>query len=355
MRGQIQAIQEVSRDFYHACRENRATFEDLQRFLLRPEVRLAFERYFGSDHRVALSAFALAFFEIEPTLTGVAGTFLGALMESSEATGATSAPSVPMEGPLRRSATPLLLETVEIRWAQYRLLFQAWKEADAVVLSQTLSQMYWEYELNYRIYENHLTPDEREYYTEEKQRRQEECLGILKTIGGGMEYFQTFTPVFVDTETSTLLMQVLRRAFWDRMTADLTSEPPVFKGLFVLLREIREHLETIIGRSRPEWIIDYDEYFDTEFLQQRAAHPASLLTLDFWMPRCEKLAELLIALDSAVRQPHHESMLRDFKNAVAAGGDAGKESSIRPFMGFLEYFMTRLLELVQTHQAVFQN
>jgi hypothetical protein len=305
-------IKEVSGDFYAFCLEKEATFDDLQTFLMSPEVCNAYKASFRGDYRVALGAFACAFFDIEERLVGIAREFLECLMDGGA-------------------------DRILLLWEQYRLLFAAWKEQDSQEMLEKLAQMYWEYEINYRMYEEQLTPDEREYYTEEKQKRQEECMAMMQRMDGGMDYFQQFTPVFVDSSTSHVLAQTLRRAFWDKLGAEWSATPPVCDGLWSLLKEIRGHLETLVGRSRPEWLREYDEYFDMAFLQQRAAQPGAFMTAAFWAPRCAFLQEILIGLDSAERQTKHEAVWESLKK---------QEESFIFYTEFLEYFMTRLLEIV---------
>jgi hypothetical protein len=301
--------------------EKEATFDDLQMFLMSPEVCNAYKASFRGDYRVALGAFACAFFDIEERLVGIAREFLECLM-SGGGGGSSGADRI------------LLL------WEQYRLLFAAWKEQDSQEMLEKLAQMYWEYEINYRMYEEQLTPDEREYYTEEKQKRQDECMAMMQHMDGGMDYFQQFTPVFVDSSTSHVLAHTLRRAFWDKLRGEWAATPPVCEGLWSLLREIRGHLETLVGRSRPEWLREYDEYFDMEFLQQRAAQHGAFMTAAFWAPRCAFLMEVLIGIDSAERQTKHEAMWEAFKKKQIENTDATS------YTEFLEYFMTRLLEIV---------
>lgn len=328
-------IQRVSLDIYNRCIQKEATFEDLQRFLLNPESRDVYQRYFEDDHRIALTAFALAFFEIEPSLAQISGEFLECLMT------------------YEYTNVDMARERLDCTWEQYRVLFIAWKGQDRQEMLATLSQMYWEYEINYRIYKDRLSVEEQRYYLEEKEKRQAECLAMMRRMDN-LAYFHQFTPVFVDSHTSELLIQVLRRAFWDRILANVMMNPPQLDDLYALFREIREHLQTLIGARHPGWLEDYDDYFDIDFLKQRT-ETSSILTLEFWKPRCEKLAELLIALDSSARQPQHEAMIARFHTDIIPDAVSTDDAthSILPFMHFIEYFMTRLLEIVHIHQAVF--
>lgn len=304
-------IQRISTAFYQRCIRHEATFDQLQAFILNADVRTIYERGFGQDHRIALTAFALAFFEIEPTLTGIAGEFLDGLMTRTD---------------------------VSAIWSHYRHVFHVWKDQDRPEMLHTLCQMYWEYEINFQIYKDRLTPEEQTYYAEEKQKRQSECLEMMQRMDN-LATFHQFTPVFVDSHTSDLLIQTLRRAFWDRLRDQLSAQPPEWDGLFALFTEIRGHLHDLVHRHHPEWLDDYDDLFDIDFLRQRVLTES--LPADFWMPRCLKLSEWLVALDSAAREPHHIAQ-RDTLTP-----------SLPTFLDFLEAFMTRLLEIVHLHQEVF--
>jgi hypothetical protein len=75
------------------------------------------------------------------------------------------------------------------------------------------------------------------------------------------------------------------------------------------------------------------------FLQQRAAQPGAFMTAAFWAPRCAFLQEVLIGIDSAERQTKHEAIWEAFKKKQ-------RDDSLTFYTEFLEYFMTRLLEIV---------
>jgi hypothetical protein len=314
-------IQRISDAFYHRCIHREATFDQLQTFILSTDVRTVYEQCFGHDHRIALTAFALAFFEIEPTLTGVASEFLDGLMTSETAP-----------------------HTLTAIWTHYCHVFRAWKDTDCPEMLHTLCQMYWEYEINYQIYKDRLTPDEQTYYAEEKQKRQSECLSMMERMDN-LATFRQFTPVFVDSQTSTLLIQTLRRAFWDRIRDQLSALPPQWESLFALFREIRGHLSDLVLRHRPGWLNEYDDLFDIDFFRQRIASES--LSAEFWMPRCLKLSEWLIALDSAAREPQHIAQ----RDALVHP----RVPTLTTFIDFLESFMTRLLEIVHLHQSVFSD
>lgn len=222
---------------------------------------------------------------------------------------------------------------------QYERLYFSWKEEDRHKMLEKMTQMYWEYEINYRLYETQLVPEEKEHYLTEKQTRQAECLSMMKKIDN-LAYFHKYQPVFMDSAFSEVLIETLRRAFWDRLKASLLTEPPDFEPLYALFVEIREHLDHIHQR-RPNLIEHFDDMIDIQYFKQRQEHQP--LSLDFWMSRLEYLFDLLLKIDSAERESQHKSILDDLKN----------KNTLEACIDGLAHLMNRLLEIRKMYDAVF--
>jgi hypothetical protein len=224
-------------------------------------------------------------------------------------------------------------------FAQYEQVYLEWKLEDRRKMLEKMTQMYWEYEINYRLYETQLLPEEKEYYLSEKQSRQAECLSMMKKIDN-LEYFHKYQPVYVDSEFSEVLMDTLRKAFWDRLKEALFKEPPDFEPLYAIFKEIREHLVHITSH-RPEFLVNYDDMIDIEYFNQRQQYEQ--LGVEFWLSRLEFIFELLIRLDSAEREKSHKEAFQKIK-AIASF-----ESCIEG----LAYLMNRLLEIGKLYDSVF--
>lgn len=227
---------------------------------------------------------------------------------------------------------------------QYQRVYIPWKLEDREKTLETLTNMYWEYEINWRLYQAQLTADERQLLQQEKDKRQEECIHTMKRIDN-LTYFNQFHPVFVDSKTSTLLQEVLRKAFWDRMKQGLSADPPEFDPLFSIFKEIQEHL-TVITRFRPYIVQEFKDIFDVEFIQQQQQH--GTIPADFWIQRIYYLFNLLIQLDSIEREKQHhekeESFTKQISNHV--------EDHISLCVDTLAYITTRILEIREFYEHV---
>ena len=223
----------------------------------------------------------------------------------------------------------------------YERCYVPWKIDDRTKLLEQLAHMYWEYEVNFRLYESKLTVSEKTYFEDEKKKKQKECLDWMNKIDH-LSYFHQYQPVFVDSQASDILLQTLRKAFWDRMTTDLKSTPPKYDGLMAIFQENKEHLQHI-GRVHSSIQTEIDELLDVDFLQQRLTDPS--LSLEFWKPRILACLNWLIQLDSFEREASHRSKLKELE----------EHPSLETYMEGLAYFTTRLLEIRQMVDHVFQN
>ena len=224
---------------------------------------------------------------------------------------------------------------------KFERLYVPWKMDDRSLMLEKLSHMYWEYEVNYRLYETRLTQAEKEYFLNEKKNKQSECIHLMKKIDD-LNYFQQYQPIYVDSQVSELLIQTLRTAFWDQLKSHLQETPPNYNPLFSILLEIRGHLE-IMTQRHPDILNEFDEYMDIEFMKQRLKQGS--FTFDFWIPRIDFLFRLLIHLDSLEKEPKHKNYLKTFH----------KEPTINSCIECLAYFTNRLLEIKEMYQHVFSS
>lgn len=224
---------------------------------------------------------------------------------------------------------------------EYEAVYLEWRNQDRDKMLRKMTQMYWEYEINYRLYETQLFSEEKEYYLQEKTSRQAECISMMKKIDN-LQYFHKYEPVYLDSETSNLLLETLRKAFWNRLKEELFSESPNFEPLYAIFREIRDHLAHLTSR-KPNLLIRYDDMIDINYFIERQNH--QLLNLAFWLSRLEYIFEILIEIDSMEREKHHQETLEKIRN----------EPSMESCIDGLAYLMNRLLEIRKLYDGVFNS
>lgn len=223
----------------------------------------------------------------------------------------------------------------------YEKVYIEWRNEDRDKMLRKMTQMYWEYEINYRLYETQLFADEKEYYLQEKQSRQTECLSMMKKIDN-LEYFHKYQPVYIDSEFSDVLLETLRKAFWNRLKEGLFKEPPDFEPLYAIFREIREHLAHLTTR-RPNILLVYDDMIDIEYFIQRQEH--QFLDIDFWISRLDVIFDIIMEIDSVERETHHREALQKTKATP----------SFETCIDGLAYIMNRLLEIRKLYDNVFNS
>lgn len=320
-------LKNVSNSFFHQCehKEPSLSFAQLQEFLLKPDVIRTYRSFLNTitntklSSRDLLSSYAFAYFDVESSLQDISRELLQALVYGND------------------------ISRVELLLNKYECLYIAWHEEDKISMLETLSRMYWEYEINFMLYKERLSEEEAEFYLDEKKKRQEECLSMMEGIDN-LAYFYQYTPIFMDSQGSNLLLQILRKAFWSRLKNDLQQIPPKLEGLYSLFEEIDSHLQEICQRhARPTFIENYREIFNIEFFRQREA--SGLMTIDFWMPRCNHLYLLLTSLDSIARDTNHADAMQKLR----------ENQTLEGILIFLEHFMTRLLEVLELYRHVFSQ
>lgn len=229
----------------------------------------------------------------------------------------------------------------------FEIIYVPWKQNDKHAVIEKLTHMYWEYEINYVLYENKLSNEEKNFFLNEKNNKQELCLSMMKKIDN-LEYFNKFQPVFTDSETSEVLIDILRRAFWDRIIKDIASENPNYESLYSVFREIREHLE-IIHRNRPHIIEQYNDIIDIDFFRER--HLTNNMDLQFWEERLGFLMKCLIETDSIEKEKQHFEILNNLNNKIIECKN--EIETIEVCIECLAYITTRLLEIRQLYEHVF--
>ena len=224
-----------------------------------------------------------------------------------------------------------------------------WRMDDRTKILEKLSHLYWEYEVNWRLYETRLTPEEKAIFLSQKTEKQQECIHMMKRIDN-LNFFQQYQPVHVDSQTSELLITILRKAFWDRIKEKLFQTPPDYEPLNSIFTEIREHIQHIT-RARPNIMIEFDDIMDMDFIRMRQANQST--DLPFWKNRLDYLMDILIKLDSLERKPQHEAYLKDAYERMQ------NCSIIKDFyeicIEVLAHMMTRLLEIREMYDHVFST
>jgi len=233
--------------------------------------------------------------------------------------------------------------------AKFERIYIPWKLDDRSKILEKLSHMYWEYEVNYKLYESRLSAEEKRYFLDEKKTKQDECLSIMKRIDN-LSYFNQYQPVYVDSETSTLLIDILRRAFWNRIKEGLSKDEPDFEPLYSIFNEIRSHLHKIHQR-RPQILQQYDEIIDIEFFKHRQRH--NDLSIQFWFTRLSFLIDILVETDSSEKESNHRDFLDKISKDILASQDTVQQLEL--CINGLAYMLTRLLEIGDMYEHVFSS
>ena len=213
-----------------------------------------------------------------------------------------------------------------------------WKAADREATLRGLAQMYWEYELAFRLEADGLGEDERAHYGALRDARQAELMRTMVGIDGGA-FFRGFLPIAVSEDVAAAVRAVLERAFWARIKEDLAADPPVYDSLLPVLEELREGVCELMPRAWAAKAAWFSDLFDVGFLRERLAGGGAL-GMDFWVSRCAAAMETLIELDSAEAERGHREWW------AGRDGDEGDVGEIGRAVNVLSYVFRRVTELM---------
>ena len=179
-----------------------------------------------------------------------------------------------------------------------------WKAMDREETRRRLAQMYWEYELAFRLEADRLSEAERAEYAALRDARQAELMRTMEGIDGGA-FFRGFLPIAVSEEVAATVYATLTRAFWARIREDLAADPPVYDSLLPVLEELRAGVCDIMPRAWAAKAAWFSDLFDGAFLRERVGAGGGL-GADFWASRCSAAMEMLVELDSAEKERAHQ-------------------------------------------------
>ena len=308
-------------------RGSEVAWPEFARAMTRSGLRAEWEGYaselaelgLGLTGRDMLAGLAIAFYGIAEALGG-GGDEAGAAVEAA-ARSWIAAPEEPE------------------RLGAFAAALARWKSADREETLRRLAQMYWEYELAFRLEAcwpseaDRLSEAERAEYAALRDARQAELMRTMESIDGGA-FFRGFLPIAVSEEVAATVYATLTRAFWARIREDLAANPPVYDLLLPVLEELRAGVCEIMPRAwaaKAEW---FSDLFDGAFLRERVGAGGGL-GADFWASRCSAAMEMLIELDSAEKERAHQ----EWWTRLGAGGEM--EAAVE----VLGYVLRRVEEL----------
>ena len=320
-------------------RESKVAWPEFARAMTRGDLRAEWEAYaadiaelgVGLTGRDMLAGLAIALYGIAEALGGDAGggDDAGAAVEAA-ARAWTAAPEEPE------------------RLGAFAAALARWKAADREETLRRLAQMYWEYELAFRLEADGLSEAERAEYAALRDARQAELVRTMEGIDGGA-FFRGFLPIAVSEEVAAAVYATLTRAFWARIREDLAADPPVYDSLLPVLEELRAGVCEIMPRAWAAKAAWFSDLFDGAFLRERVGAVAGSaggagggLGADFWASRCSAAMEMLIELDSAEKERAHQ----EWWARLGEGG--GMESAVE----VLGYVLRRVEELREMKREV---
>lgn len=124
----------------------------------------------------------------------------------------------------------------------YNENFKSWKEKDLQKLVHNLTLGYYDLDMTINMVNRHdtITDEDREYIVLCREN-QDNLKQKIKNLGGE-KYFNNYKPIEItlDQKFQDHLRDMMLQAYWDILSQELKSEPPVYNQLIKILGEIRD-------------------------------------------------------------------------------------------------------------------
>ena len=174
-----------------------------------------------------------------------------------------------LENPKKKSLMNVFLYS----FFEYKRAFNKWKKGDVEKILKTLTHNYWELEVVVRNeLEKEYTPeteDQREAIIQEVRRQQENILLHIQQIDSrnGMNYFNSYVPLFIERNVLQNVRDSMTQAFWDIFRDEMSGDNPNYTRVISLLEE----LKTLFYSCVPSRIDIHQEIYegiDIELISQ---------------------------------------------------------------------------------------
>lgn len=219
----------------------------------------------------------------------------------------------------------------------YQQKYLVWKAEDVKEVLQGLTEIFWEFELIYRLNENVFTESEKQDFIEKKDEKQKQILERMKTMDN-LEYFYSYIPVVFDEQMVNVVHSTIRKAFWDSIKAEF----PDITKLLVVIEEMKGYIRFLVPRQT-SILENLDETFDIPYMKQLADLNAT--DTDYWYRKCHYLYTLMKELDSERMDTTHEEQWVVFENKFNGETDVLMKQGL--CVGYFEFIIERLHQLVQ--------
>ena len=123
-----------------------------------------------------------------------------------------------------------------------------WLKKENEPLINNLTEQYWELDYSIKNLKN-KSDDNTNESIDECKNLQKDIFENIKKIGGE-DYFNNFVPIFIDNEFYELISTNIKNIFWDKFKEDLNKEPPCFKLLGELLKDVSLMIASLVPNRK---------------------------------------------------------------------------------------------------------
>jgi hypothetical protein len=229
---------------------------------------------------------------------------------------------------------------------KYEIAYIEWKKEDVKLLLQEMTQLYWEFELIFKLNEQNFTQIEKDSFIRKKDRKQRTLLKRMMEIDE-LDYFYSYVPVVLDQDIVKSVHMTLKKAFWD----DIKENFPNIDKLLKVFDEMKKNINFLVPKT-PEILINLDEVFDIEYIKQ--LHDLNSTDEQYWFRKCEYLKNLLNEIDSEALEDIHNKYWSSFANNINDNNVEIKDK-YNLCIDFFEYFMERTNELIEIKQKYIEH
>ena len=164
---------------------------------------------------------------------------------------------------------------------KYIVLLKNWLKEDNEFLIKKLTEQYWE--LDYAIY--NMKSNENHSDINQCKNLQKDILLNIKKIGG-IDYFNSFVPLFIDDKFLNSLFENLKNTFWEKFKEDLSKDKPDFTMLGDMLKDTRTMIAALVPNRKDIhnelWEVINIDYIN-QMIENEAITPEYIKDLVFYI------------------------------------------------------------------------
>jgi len=218
-------------------------------------------------------------------------------------------------------------------------MFETWKNGDVIQILDSLSHNYWEIEVIIRneIEKAYDNEEEQQMLIEYLREHQLSLLNKIRMVDGqnGMNYFNSYVPVFIDRNVLQGVKDTMHRVFWDTFREEMMGDEPNYARLISIIEEVKTMLYCCVP-SRLDIHQEIDEQIDIQLIAQMIDNKA------FDSKTIRELCMYIVNKIKSFQSEYMDEELEDWRTNLNEYIDTEM-----PYHEFFTFFFSETMERIE--------